>query len=101
MEGINFYEFQLPLDSNWHYTISLHNMHSFPYHFVTDHEKWLYKLQRLKQEEEEREKEYNRLRNTQAKAGIMMERELERKRKQLMRDQADENRRLSAEQKFQ
>ncbi|EDO49672.1 predicted protein [Nematostella vectensis] len=55
--------------------------------------------ERLKQEEEEREKEYQRLLLTQAKAGILMERELERKRKQLEKDQAQENLRLSAEQK--
>lgn len=55
--------------------------------------------QRLKQEEEERQKEYERLLLTQAKAGILMERELERKRKQQERDQALENNRLAAEQK--
>ena len=54
--------------------------------------------QRLKQQEEEQEKEYNRLRLTQAKAGILAERSIERKKKEIERDQADENRRLSAEQ---
>jgi hypothetical protein len=53
----------------------------------------------LKQEEEERENEYNRLRLTQAKAGILMDREIERKKKQQEKDQALENQRLSAEQK--
>ena len=56
-------------------------------------------LQRLKQQEEEQEKEYNRLRLTQAKAGIMAERSIDRKKKEIERDQADENRRLSAEQR--
>lgn len=54
--------------------------------------------ERLKQQEEEQEKEYNRLRLTQAKAGILAERSIERKKKEIERDQADENRRLSAEQ---
>lgn len=56
-------------------------------------------LQRLKQQEEEQEKEYNRLRLTQAKAGILAERSIERKKKEIEVDQADENRRLSAEQR--
>lgn len=55
--------------------------------------------ERLKQEEEEQEKEYNRLRLTQAKAGIITERTIERKKKEVEKDQADENRRLAAEQK--
>lgn len=55
--------------------------------------------QRLKQQEEEQEKEYNRLRLTQAKAGILAERSIERKKKEIEVDQADENRRLSAEQR--
>lgn len=55
--------------------------------------------ERLKQEEEEQEKEYNRLRLTQAKAGIITERAIERKKKEVEKDQADENRRLAAEQK--
>jgi len=52
----------------------------------------------LKQQEDEQENEYNRLRLTQAKAAILAEREIERKKKEIDRDQADENRRLSAEQ---
>lgn len=55
--------------------------------------------ERLKQEEEEQEKEYSRLRLTQAKAGIIAERAIERKKKEVEKDQADENRRLAAEQK--
>lgn len=55
--------------------------------------------ERLKQEEEEQEKEYNRLRLTQAKAGIIAERGIERKKKEIKKDQADENRRLAAEQR--
>lgn len=55
--------------------------------------------ERLKQQEEEQEKEYNRLRLTQAKAAILAERSTERKKKEIDRDQADENRRLSAEQR--
>lgn len=57
--------------------------------------------QRLRKEEEERQKEYERLLLTQAKAGILMEREIERKRKQQEQDQALENQRLAAEQKAQ
>ena len=59
----------------------------------------VFPLQRLKQQEEEQEKEYNRLRLTQAKAAILAERSIERKKKEIDRDQADENRRLSAEQR--
>lgn len=55
--------------------------------------------ERLKQEEEEQEKKYNRLRLTQAKAGIIAERGIERKKKEIEKDQADENRRLAAEQR--
>lgn len=55
--------------------------------------------ERLKQEEEEQEKEYNRLRLTQAKAGIITERAIERKKKEIEKDKADENRRLAAEQR--
>lgn len=55
--------------------------------------------ERLKQEEEEQEKDYNRLRLTQAKAGIIAERGIERKKKEIEKDQADENRRLAAEQR--
>lgn len=55
--------------------------------------------ERLKQEEEEQEKEYNKLRLTQAKAGIIAERGIERKKKEIEKDQADENRRLAAEQR--
>lgn len=55
--------------------------------------------ERLKQEEGEQEKEYNRLRLTQAKAGIIAERGIERKKKEIEKDQADENRRLAAEQR--
>ena len=51
------------------------------------------------EEEKRLEDEYNRVRLSQAKAGIMMEKELERKRKQLEADQAKENLRIANEQK--
>ena len=56
-------------------------------------------FQCLKDEEKRLEDEYNLVRLAQAKSGIMMERELERKRKQLESDQAKENLRLANEQK--
>lgn len=55
--------------------------------------------ERLKQQEEQKQQEYNRLRLTQAKAGILAERSIERKKKEIEKDQAEENRRLSAEQR--
>lgn len=55
--------------------------------------------ERLREEEKRLEDEYNRVRLSQAKAGIMTERQLERKRKQLNGDQAKENLRLASEQK--
>ncbi|XP_071960398.1 RIB43A-like with coiled-coils protein 2 [Antedon mediterranea] len=54
---------------------------------------------RIKEEEEERNKEWDQQRLTDARAGILMDREQDRLRKALEKDQADENRRLSAEQR--
>ena len=55
--------------------------------------------QRLRQEEELRNKEWERQQNANARAGLLMDRELERKRREIERQQADENRRLAQEQK--
>lgn len=55
--------------------------------------------ERLRQQEKQQEEEYNRLRLTQAKAGILAERSIERRKKEIEKDQANENRRLSSEQR--
>ncbi len=55
--------------------------------------------QRLKQEKELRDREFERQANANARAALMIERELERKRQELVKQQADENRRLAQEQK--
>ena len=55
--------------------------------------------QRLRQEEELRNKEWERQANANARAGLLVDRELERKRREMERQQADENRRLAQEQK--
>ena len=55
-------------------------------------------LQRLEQEERERQTEWERLQLAQAKAGILAEREQERVRKQLKKQLTDENCRLASEQ---
>jgi len=57
--------------------------------------------ERMRQEEELRNREYERQANAHARAGLMVERELERKRNEINKAQADENRRLAAEQKGQ
>ncbi len=56
---------------------------------------------RIEEEEQEREKEWERQRLANARAGMLMEREQDRVRKGLDRDQADANARLAAEQKAQ
>ncbi|KAL5014286.1 hypothetical protein ScPMuIL_008556 [Solemya velum] len=55
--------------------------------------------ERLKQEEELRNREWARQRVADARAGMLIERELERKRKEIELEQAEENRRLSHDQK--
>lgn len=55
--------------------------------------------EKLKQEEEERDREWERLRLTQAKAGLLMERQIERTQKSLNKDLAGNNLKLSGEQK--
>jgi len=55
--------------------------------------------ERLRQEEELRNREWERQSSAHARAALMVERELERKRKEIEQSQADENRRLAAEQK--
>jgi len=55
--------------------------------------------ERLRQEEELKNREYERQSSAHARAALMIERELERKRKDLEKAQADENRRLALEQK--
>ncbi|XP_033127633.1 RIB43A-like with coiled-coils protein 2 [Anneissia japonica] len=54
---------------------------------------------RILEEEAERNKEWDQQRLTDARAGILMDREQERLRKALEKGQAEENRRMSAEQK--
>ena len=56
---------------------------------------------RIEEEEKEREKEWEAQRLANARAGILMEREQDRVRKGLDREQADANQRLGAEQKSQ
>lgn len=55
--------------------------------------------ERLRQEEELRNKEWERQATAHARAALMVERELERKRAEIENAQADENRRLALEQK--
>jgi len=55
--------------------------------------------ERIRQEEELRNREHERQATAHARAGLMVERELERKRNDINKAQADENRRLAAEQK--
>ncbi|XP_072175585.1 RIB43A-like with coiled-coils protein 2 [Diadema setosum] len=57
--------------------------------------------QRIKEDEAQREQEWNDQRLADARAGILMDREQERLRKQLERQQLEANSRLSAEQKAQ
>lgn len=56
-------------------------------------------LQRADQEEKLRQAEWERQQNANARAGLLLEREMERKRRELERQQAEENRRLAKEQK--
>ena len=56
-------------------------------------------LQRLQQEEDLRQAEWERQQNANARAGLLLEREMERKKRDLDRAQAEENRRLAKEQK--
>lgn len=56
-------------------------------------------LQRANQEEKLRQAEWERQQNANARAGLLLEREMERKRRELERHQAEENRRLAKEQK--
>ncbi|KAI8771759.1 RIB43A-like with coiled-coils protein 2 [Biomphalaria glabrata] len=55
--------------------------------------------ERLRQEEELRNREYDRQASANARAALLIEKELERKRKEIEKAQADENRRLAQEQK--
>lgn len=55
--------------------------------------------ERLRQEEELRDREFERQATANSRAALLIERELERKRKEIERQQADENRRLAQEQK--
>ncbi|XP_048742780.1 RIB43A-like with coiled-coils protein 2 [Ostrea edulis] len=55
--------------------------------------------ERANQEEKLRQEEWERQQNANARAGMLMEREMERKRRELERQQAEENRRLAKEQK--
>lgn len=54
--------------------------------------------ERLRQEEDLRNKEWDRQRVANARAALLLERATERKRRELEKQQADENRRLSHEQ---
>lgn len=53
----------------------------------------------MRQEEELRNREYDRQASANARAALLIEKELERKRKEIEKAQADENRRLAQEQK--
>ncbi|CAH1783212.1 unnamed protein product [Owenia fusiformis] len=55
--------------------------------------------ERLKQEEELRDKEWERQRIANARAALLLEREQDRQKKDLDKQQANENKRLSSEQK--
>ena len=55
--------------------------------------------QALRSEEREREKEWDRRRVAEAKAGLVLESQLEKKQKDLKRKLAEENRQLAAEQR--
>ncbi|OWF35801.1 RIB43A-like with coiled-coils protein 2 [Mizuhopecten yessoensis] len=68
-----------------------------------DHIRNLQELQRAEknrhdQEEELRNKEWERQQVANARAAMLLEREMDRKRRELDREQADENRRLASEQ---
>ncbi|GFS19303.1 RIB43A-like with coiled-coils protein 2 [Elysia marginata] len=55
--------------------------------------------ERLRQEEELRNREHERQASANARAALLIERELERKRRDIQKAQADENRRLASKQK--
>ena len=56
-------------------------------------------MQALRSEERELEKEWDRQRVAEAKAGLVLESQLEKKQKDLRRKLAEENRQLAAEQR--
>ena len=56
-------------------------------------------MQALRSEEREREKEWDHRRVAEAKAGLVLESQLEKKQKDLRRKLAEENRQLAAEQR--
>ena len=60
---------------------------------------FLFTFQRLQQEKKLRDEEFDRQRVAQARAAMLLEREQERKREELNKRMADENRRLAQEQK--
>ncbi|XP_013411666.1 RIB43A-like with coiled-coils protein 2 [Lingula anatina] len=55
--------------------------------------------ERLRQEEDLRNKEWDAHRVAHARAGMLIERELDRQKKEILKQQAEENRRLASEQK--
>ena len=56
-------------------------------------------MQRKRDEERRRDAEYERQSSAHARAGLLMERQQERTRKELQKQHVEENKRLSAEQK--
>ena len=56
-------------------------------------------MQALRSEEREREKEWDRRRVAEAKAGLVLESQLEKKQRDLRKKLAEENRQLAAEQR--
>ncbi|KAL8609914.1 hypothetical protein ACOMHN_016389 [Nucella lapillus] len=64
-----------------------------------DQERQRLENERLRQEEELRNKEWERQQNANARAGLLLDREMDCKRRGLEQQQADENRRLALEQK--
>ena len=56
-------------------------------------------IQALRSEEREREKEWDRRRVAEAKAGLVLESQLEKQQKDLKRKLAEENRQLAADQR--
>ena len=57
-----------------------------------------YILQRLKDEERRLNEEHDHMRSAHARAGMLLEREKQRRERELQKQVADENRRLSNEQ---
>lgn len=60
---------------------------------------WSLFFQRLRQEEQLKDKEWERQQVANARAALLLEREMARKKQDMDRQMADENRRLSQEQK--